>query len=79
MLTTASCSASPLERKTSPFGAGPKPPKGARFVEPRLVAEVEFRELTKEGMVRHGAFKGLREDKAAKEVVLETPSRPPRG
>jgi len=60
-----------LERKKSPFGAGPKPPKGARFVEPCLVAEVEFRELTKEGMVRHGAFKGLREDKPAVEVGLE--------
>ena len=63
----------PLERKTSPFGAGPKPPKGAHFAEPELVAEFEFRELTKEGMVRHGAYKGLREDKPAEEVELERP------
>jgi len=63
----------PLERKASPFGAGPKPPKGAHFAEPRLVAEFEFRELTKEGMVRHGAYKGLREDKPAAEVELERP------
>lgn len=60
----------PLERKTSPFGAGPKPPKEALFVEPRLVAEVEYREITAEGMVRHGAYKGLREDKPATEVEL---------
>ncbi|HEU4462628.1 MAG TPA: non-homologous end-joining DNA ligase [Solirubrobacterales bacterium] len=63
----------PLERKTSPFGAGPKAPKGAHFAEPRLVAEFEFRELTKEGMVRHGAYKGLREDKPAVAVELERP------
>ncbi|HEU5253586.1 MAG TPA: DNA ligase D [Solirubrobacterales bacterium] len=66
-----------LERGESPFGAGPKPPQGARFVEPCLVAEVEFRELTKEGMVRHGAYKGLREDKPATEVVLERAAEPP--
>ncbi|HEX6601293.1 MAG TPA: DNA ligase D, partial [Solirubrobacterales bacterium] len=66
----------PLERKKSPFGAGPKPPKGSRFVEPQLVAEVEFRELTKERMLRHSAYKGLREDKAAAEVELERATDP---
>jgi bifunctional non-homologous end joining protein LigD len=60
----------PLAREDSPFEEA-KLPKGARFVEPELVAEVEFRELTSEGMVRHGSFKGLREDKPAGEVVLE--------
>jgi bifunctional non-homologous end joining protein LigD len=60
----------PIARDQSPFEQA-KIPKGARFVEPELVVEVEFRELTSEGMVRHGAFKGLREDKPAGEVVLE--------
>jgi bifunctional non-homologous end joining protein LigD len=75
-LTSLAARLAPLERKSSPFGAGAKPPKGATFVEPRLVAEIEFREMTKEGMVRHGAFKGLREDKAADEVVLEQATDP---
>jgi bifunctional non-homologous end joining protein LigD len=66
----------PLERRTSPFAAGPKPPRSATFVEPRLVAEIEFREMTAEGQLRHAAYKGLREDKAAGEVVLEWASDP---
>jgi len=78
-LTSLAARLAPLERKTSPFGAGAKPPKGATFVEPRLVAEIEFREMTKEGMVRHGAYKGLREDKAAEEVVLEQATDPEGG
>jgi bifunctional non-homologous end joining protein LigD len=61
-----------LERETSPF-EGRQPPRAARFVEPELVAEVEYGELTREGMLRHPRFKGLRDDKPAREVVLERP------
>jgi bifunctional non-homologous end joining protein LigD len=64
----------PLRRKTSPFRSGPKLPRGCVFVEPYLVAELEFREWTAEGLMRAPSFKGLREDKAPREVVLE--SRP---
>src|SRR5207247_7154892 len=64
----------PLERKTSPFdAAGPKPPREAIFAEPRLVAEVEFREWTSAGVLRAPSYKGLRDDKPASEVVRETP------
>jgi bifunctional non-homologous end joining protein LigD len=62
----------PLERPTSPFEAG-RPPKGAHFVEPRLVAEFEFAEWTKAGELRSPSFKGLREDKDARDVVREVP------
>jgi bifunctional non-homologous end joining protein LigD len=62
----------PLARETNPFAAR-RGPRQANFVEPQLVAEIEFRELTVEGMVRHGSFKGLREDKPAEQVGLEKP------
>jgi bifunctional non-homologous end joining protein LigD len=60
-----------LEREETPFD-GRQPPRGTRFVEPRLVARVEFREWTRTGTLRAPAFKGLRDDLDAAEVVRET-------
>ena len=60
----------PLERPSSPF-SGRQPQRGAIYAEPVLVAEVEFTEWTAEGMLRHPSYKGLRDDKAAAEVVRE--------
>src|SRR3954449_1425967 len=63
----------PIERPKSPFDAPvqPKPPRGAVWVEPRYVAEVEFREWTQGGQLRAPSYKGLRDDKAPEEVVAE--------
>jgi bifunctional non-homologous end joining protein LigD len=63
----------PLERATSPFDAPdqPTPPRGAVWVEPRHVAEVEFREWTQGNQLRAPSYKGLRDDKAPDEVVRE--------
>ena len=64
----------PLERDSSPFTVG-QPPRHSHFLEPRLVGEFRFAEWTKGGQLRAPAFKGLREDKDAREVVRERPAR----
>jgi bifunctional non-homologous end joining protein LigD len=61
----------PLERPTSPFTAGERPPREAIFCEPRLVVEVEFAHWTQGGSLRAPVYQGLRKDKAAGEVVRE--------
>jgi bifunctional non-homologous end joining protein LigD len=66
-----------LKRPTSPFPN--KLPadavRGVRWVEPKLVAEVELRGWTSDGLLRHASYKGLREDKDPSEVVRETRPR----
>jgi bifunctional non-homologous end joining protein LigD len=60
----------PLRRDASPF-ADEVRERGATWVEPRLVAQVGFSEWTRDGRLRHPRFLGLRDDKAAGEVVRE--------
>jgi bifunctional non-homologous end joining protein LigD len=47
--------------------------KGAHWIEPKLVAEINFSEFTDDGILRHPSFVALREDKPAKDVVKEVP------
>ncbi len=49
--------------------------KGALWVRPELVAEVQFSTWTADNLVRQASFKGLREDKKAAEVRREVPTR----
>jgi bifunctional non-homologous end joining protein LigD len=63
-----------IEQKTSPFVDRVSGAAGARWVKPQLVGEVAFTEWTSDGKLRHPTFRGLREDKPAREVVRETPS-----
>jgi bifunctional non-homologous end joining protein LigD len=65
----------PLARDTSPF-EGRQPERGAHFVEPELVAEIEFTEWTSQNVLRHPSYKGLRDDKRPLEVVLEKAEEP---
>ena len=67
----------PLQRDTPPFNEVPKMPRVRKgdvvWVEPKLVAEVEFAEWTHDGRLRAPAYEGLREDKQATEVRREEP------
>jgi bifunctional non-homologous end joining protein LigD len=60
----------PLRAEESPF-SGRQPPKGTVFVEPSLVADVEFREWTRSATLRAPSFKGLRSDVDPQDVVRE--------
>jgi bifunctional non-homologous end joining protein LigD len=65
----------PLARKTTPLAEEPKMPRVRRgdvvWVEPELVAQVEFVEWTHDGRLRAPVYLGLREDKTAEEVRRE--------
>jgi DNA ligase D-like protein (predicted ligase) len=61
-----------LQREEAPF-ADPRSirERGVTWVRPELVAQVGFTEWTSYGRLRHPRFLGLRDDKAASEVVRE--------
>ena len=65
-----------LVRKSPPFVNAPRD-RSAVWVEPELVAEIDFTEWTRDGVLRHPSFKGLRLDRDAREVVREVPQDAP--
>ena len=63
-----------MSRKDPPFASVPRDvARVAHWVEPRLVAEIAYTEVTGDGQLRHPSFQGLREDKLPGQIVLETP------
>ena len=47
--------------------------KNVIWVKPQVVVEAEYRGITHDGLLRQAAYKGIREDKPAREVVREAP------
>jgi bifunctional non-homologous end joining protein LigD len=68
-----------IEQQDCPFD--PRPPgwlgRNAHWVKPVRTGEVVFTEFTAGGHVRHGSFRGFRDDKSAAEVVREQPAPSP--
>lgn len=63
---------SPLITDKQPFHRRPPITKNTHWVKPVLVAEVEYTEKTRDNVLRHPSFKGLRVDKPARDIHLDT-------
>jgi bifunctional non-homologous end joining protein LigD len=64
-----------LQKKPSFEKIPPGASRDMLWVKPELVAQISFATWTRDNLVRQAAFKGLREDKPAKEVVRESAVR----
>ena len=70
----------PLETDRPAVGNPPKgaEARGVHWLQPTLLAEVAYAEMTRDGAVRHSVFHGLRNDKPAQEITQEMPAAKPR-
>lgn len=66
-----------LETETQPFVERPPEADGARWVRPDMVVDVQFTDKTASGVLRHPVFRGLRDDKSAREVQMSEDSGKP--
>jgi bifunctional non-homologous end joining protein LigD len=64
-----------LIRKSSPLDVPIKQTPDITWVDPKLVCNVKYTEITDDGSIRHPVFQGLRIDKPAKDVELEQPAK----
>ena len=62
----------PLITDQSPFDKNIKVNSPVTWIKPELVCEVSYSELTREGMMRHPVFKGLRAEKTSRSIKIET-------
>ncbi|MDF2490327.1 MAG: ligD, partial [Pseudomonas sp.] len=47
--------------------------RGVHWLRPQLLAEVAYAQMTRDGLVRHAVFHGVRDDKPAEAIDLERP------
>lgn len=71
-----------LKRPSSPFQTppSPRPKEMVTWVEPEVVAEIKFSQWTKDHLLRHGIYKGLKPGKNPKKISnekIEDPIHPP--
>jgi len=65
----------PLITDKKPFDEKPHNRTKITWLKPKLVCEVTYSEWTEDGHLRHPVYKGLRADKNADKVTMETPDK----
>ncbi|MBA1279239.1 DNA ligase D [Stutzerimonas stutzeri] len=70
----------PLKVDKSPLAKAPPAAdvRGAHWLKPELMCEVAFAEMTRQGVIRHSVFHGLRSDKPAQAITHERPAKAPK-